>query len=504
MKKINIDFKLTVLSVLLVVILGGIIAGFPRQSTEIVEGIFGKMLDNVGAFYLWFGVGAVALCMFIAFSKYGKIRLGENTPQYSKFRYFVMVVSAGLGSATLYWGFLEVVYYYIGPPFGFEACSQDAAEIALAFNMHHYGIVPWSLYAVCALPACYSFYIKGNKQLKISAVCETIIGQKYLKEPVKKLVDLLTLLISIGALTITLGLSVPVISSALVDLLGISSSIFIDIGIVLFIASIFSLTSLVGIEKGLNNLSALNIYLCIFFMVFIFITGPKIFILDNTISSFGKYLQEFVTMCTWMDPIKGGDFPKIWTVFYWAYWLAYAPPMVVFITKISKGQRLKDVIFICVIGGTAGCSLFLSVLGNYSLNLQMTGALDCAAILSNGQGPQLILQILKSLPFPSLSILIYILSSALFMATTMDGFAFSIASITTKKLDPEDNPSTWFRLFWCLILTVLPLVMIYIQAPLNTLKAVALLIGIPFLIIFTAMLISFIRRLKQDFSKKIT
>ena len=124
--------------------------------------------------------------------------------------------------------------------------------------------------------------------------------------------------------------------------------------------------------------------------------------------------------------------------------------------------------------------------------------------MSNGQGPQLILQILKSLPFPSLSILIYILSSALFMATTMDGFAFSIASITTKKLDPEDNPSTWFRLFWCLILTVLPLVMIYIQAPLNTLKAVALLIGIPFLIIFTAMLISFIRRLKQDFSKKIT
>ena len=497
----NIDIPLTVVSVAFIMAIGCMLALFPEQSTELADTIFWGMLRGLGSVYLWLGLAAVVICVGISFSKFGNIRLGTNKPKFTIFQYFAMMASAGLGAATLYWGFLEVIYYYVGPPFGLKPESVTAAEWALTVNMNHYGFVPWGFYAVASLPLCYTFYIKKNRQLRLSTVCELALGPKIVNAFVQKTIDFLTVIVAIGALTITIGLAIPVITNAIVNMTGIKPSILIDIGTVLFIALVFTISSAIGIEKGLNRMSSANILMALGLMAFIFILGPTSFIMANTTSSLGQYLQNFITLSTWMDPIKNGSFPQLWTIFYWAFWLAYTPPMVLFITRISRGQRIKDVLLITMVGGTLGCSLFLGTFGSYSLDAQLTGLVNCASFMHANDSAGLIWALLTSLPLPMVCVSIYILSSILFMATTMDGFSFSIASVTTRELDLNDNPSTKFRLFWCIVLTFLPLIMIYIDAPLNTLKTVALLVGTPFVIIFSVMVFGVLKWMNQDFSK---
>ncbi len=499
----NIDLPLTIISVSTIVLICFLLTVFPTQSTEISNSIFQLIIESFGSIYLWLGLIAVGLNLAISLSKYGNIKLGSQKTKFSRFQYFAMMASAGLGAATLYWGFLEVLYYYTGPPsFAQPPQSQHAAEWALTININHYGLVSWGFYALASLPLCYLFYVRKDAQLRLSAVCQAALGPNIISNPIRKVIDFLTIIVTIGAVTITLGLALPVISNAIVVLTGLEASLSIDIAVVSAIALVFIVSSAIGIEKGLGRLSSANIWLALAFITFIFISGPSSFIVSNLTSSLGRYFQNFIVLNTWMDPIGEGGFPQAWTIFYWSYWLAYTPPMVLFITRISKGQRLKDVLLITMFGGTLGCAFFLGILGGYSLDAQLSGAIDGVSYIKANNGPGLIWLLLNSLPLPLICVFVYVLSSILFMATTMDGFSFSIASATTKKLDINDNPSTTFRLFWCVVLTLMPLIMVYIKAPLDTLKTVSLLVGTPFLAIFSIMAWGLLKWLKQDFGTK--
>ena len=192
-------------------------------------------------------------------------------------------------------------------------------------------------------------------------------------------------------------------------------------------------------EKGIQKLSDVNVWLSFLLLGFVFIVGPTVFIMETTITSFGNMLRDFFHMATWMEPfggIKGRketNFPQDWTIFYWSWWLVYAPFIGLFIARISKGRRLKEVILGTIIYGTLGCLLFFGIFGNYAVYLQITGEFNVINFLNSHGTEATIIQVMHQLPFSSLIVVLFLISAFLFLATTFDSGSYILAAASQKS-----------------------------------------------------------------------
>ncbi|WP_428775059.1 BCCT family transporter [Vibrio sp.] len=472
-----------------------IVAGlslYPEQGNAIAKHLFTILTEQFGEVFLLFGFFSVIILAWLGFGKHGAIRLGDEKPQYSFFTYLAMMICAGLGSATVYWAFVEWAYYYMGPPMGIEPYSATAAEWSTSYNMFHWGISAWSLYCIASLPVAYSFHVRKNPQLKLSAVCESIMG-KYYNPAVGKLIDTIFIFSCVGAMGITLGLSVPMVTEGIAELLGVQSSFGMNVALMLAITALFTISSYVGIEKGMAKLSDMNTKLAVIFVLLVLVVGPTSFIIDQMTNGYGLMLQNFIRMSLWTDPIEHGSFPTSWTVFYWAYWMTYVPFMALFVTKVSRGRTLKEVITSMVLGGSAGCFIFFGVLGSYSMSTHLNGLVDVTDMLSNVGGSETVIAVLKTLPLSSVFILIFAVMSTLFLATTLDSASFTLAATVANQLDENANPPTVLRLFWCMILAAVPLAMMFIDAPLSTVQTLAIVTSLPLMVVIFIMLYGFFK-----------
>ncbi|WP_188628519.1 BCCT family transporter [Oceanisphaera marina] len=489
-EKRNIDKPLMLISLSTILFIVAGLSIYPEQGNAIAKLLFSMITDHFGSLYLLFGFFSVIVLAWIALSKHGAIRLGDGKPQYGFFTYLSMMICAGLGSATVYWAFLEWGYYYMDPPYGIEPYSSQAAEWATGYNMFHWGISAWSLYCLASLPVAYSFHVRKNPQLKLSAVCESIMGRFY-NAAVGKVIDTIFIFSCVGAMGITLGLSVPMVTEGIASLLGTKSSFAMNVGLMLFITALFTISSYVGIEKGMAKLSDMNTKLAILFVVSILLIGPTTFIIDQTVNGYGLMLQNFIRMSLWTDPVEGGSFPTSWTVFYWAYWMTYVPFMALFVTKVSAGRTLREVIASMVLGGSAGCFIFFGVLGSFSMSAHLNELLNLTESLTTVGGSATVVAVMKTLPFSSLFIVMFAVMSILFLATTLDSASFTLAATAANQLDENANPPTSLRLFWCLILAAVPLAMMFIDAPLSTVQTLAIVTSLPLMVVIFIMLYGF-------------
>ncbi|KLN64886.1 MULTISPECIES: BCCT family transporter [Vibrio] len=488
----QIDKPLMMISLTTIFVIVAGLSLYPEQGNAIAKKLFIILTEQFGEVFLLFGFFSVIILAWLGFGKHGSIRLGEAKPQYSFFTYLAMMICAGLGSATVYWAFVEWAYYYMGPPMGIEPFSTTAAEWATSYNMFHWGISAWSLYCIASLPVAYSFHVRKNPQLKLSAVCESIMG-KYYNPVVGKIIDTIFIFSCVGAMGITLGLSVPMVTEGIAELLGVQSSFGMNVSLMLAITALFTVSSYVGIEKGMAKLSDMNTKLAVVFVLLVLLVGPTSFIIDQMTNGYGLMLQNFVRMSLWTDPIEGSSFPTSWTVFYWAYWMTYVPFMALFVTKVSRGRTLKEVIISMVLGGSAGCFIFFGVLGSYSMSTHLNELVNVTDMLSNVGGSETVVAVLKTLPFSSVFILIFAVMSTLFLATTLDSASFTLATTVANQLDEDANPPTSLRLFWCMILAAVPLAMMFIDAPLSTVQTLAIVTSLPLMVVIFIMLYGFFK-----------
>lgn len=488
----SISWFSTAVGALSIVAVGLWLAMDPVGSQVVIERLFDGMLNVMGAWYLWIALGGLALLVWLAFSRFGNIRLGDGPPEFSKFQIFCMVVCAGFGAATLYWGFIETTYYYIQPPFNIQPQSSEAMEWSLAYNFFHWGPSAWAMFTICAVPVCYTFYIQKKHDLKFSSICNFIAGNRIPKF-VCTLLDILFIFITLGSVSISLGLSLPMLTSAISSLCNISEGGWISILLVVLMTAVCCISSYSGIKNGMSRLSDMNIKLCGILVLIVFLIGPKQFTIDNITNACGILTQNFFRMSTWLAPITRDSFPRVWTVFYIAYWLAFGPFVGIFLAKICRGHRLKDMIGISIGAGTIGTFAIHGVLQSYTLHLQITGEVDAAGMLAAGYGGEFVVTILNTMPFPKIMISIFIITCALFMVTTLDSCAFSISSVTCHQLDKGGNPPVVVKVFWCLVLSLLPLVLTLINASLDTIKTIAIIVTVPISAVIVFMLLGAIK-----------
>lgn len=498
--KVKMDKVLASVSLSIVFLSVLALSVYSKESIAFAEKILYWSTSIFSAPVLLFGFFACVFVAGLAFSKYGHIKLGEGKPEYSTSSWIFMFILAGLGSSTLYWGFLDWAYYYQTPGLNITPKTPEALKYSVPYTMFHWTISAWSIYALASISVCYSFHVRKNKGLSLASIIESITGFKA-TGLVGRAIDLLFLLCMFGALTISLVLTAITFTNILSALTGIPNTFMTNAIIVLFVSVLFALSSYIGMDKGMQRLSSMVCYAVFAFALYVFFFGPSQFILNNTITSVGLMFSNFVSMSLFTDPLGDGKFTREWTVFYWLWWTSYAPGVALFVTRVSKGRTIKEVLLAMVLGGSAGMWVFFGIMENYSIYQFLHGVVNVPEVLSAQGGEVAIAQLLSLLPGGTLMMWIFLGIMVIFLAAHMDAVGYAVSATCSKGLEEGQDPSPNIRLFWCVMLTLVPLAMIFSKAPLDTMKAATIVTALPFIVIILVQTFGLVRWLRDDYAK---
>jgi BCCT family betaine/carnitine transporter len=468
----------------------------PEQAEREVSAVYNWIASNLGVFYQLFAVVTIVYLIWLVCSPFGDIRLGADQPDFSTFSWAGMLFCAGTGASLLVWSGVEWAFYYDAPPYGATPRSAEAITWATAYGPFHWGVVAWCFYALPTIAISYPFYMKGVPRLRASTALHAILGPAGENSGLGRAVDLAVMIALLGGAGTSLGVIAPTIAATLAQLGDVESSFGLELVVMFVSIGLFAMSVYMGIEKGIKRLSDLNVYLALGLLAYILLAGPTLFILKTTTDTMGFMTGSFVRMLTWTDPVANTGFVESWTIFYWAWWIAFAAPIGIFVTRISRGRTIRQVVVSMVFFGTLGCWLFYFVLGNYSLWLELEGVLPVSTLLAENGMYDTAASIIASLPFSNLALAVFALVCIISVATTYDSASYTLASTSTVELREGDNPSRWLRLAFAAILGTLPIFMMFVGG-LQIIRSGVLIASLPLLAVGVGMIVSLTRSLRE-------
>lgn len=498
------DWTIFTPALILVLFTGIGIILYPEETALLAQNAMDFITSNLGWLYLCFGIGALGFCFWLAFGHYGHVKLGKagEAPEYSTIHWIALMFTAGIGGSIAVWGFAEPIFYLQTPPMGVEPHSPEAMLWAHIYPLFHWGIIPWAIYTVPAVPIAYMLYVKREPILRISAACEEALPQQG-REGTKSFIDILIVLGLIGGTSTTLGLGVPFVSALTAELFNIPDSILVKL-IMLFVWTLlFGSSSYYGLKKGIKILADINMAFAVIVIIFILLAGPTLFILSLTVNSIGMFLDNFWSMVLWTDPIEKSGFPETWTIFYWAWWLAYAAFMGLFVGRISRGRTIRQLVLGMMGWGTLGTCAFLTIAGGYSLYVEANHLFPVSQTLTDQGMFVAATKVMVELPL-SKPFLLFVFTALciIFYATTIDSAAYVLSSICTKNLRNDQEPPRYSRLVWAFALALLTAGLI-ISGGIRTAQSTTVVFSLPLIPIILSMSISMVRWLRRDFGKNI-
>jgi BCCT family betaine/carnitine transporter len=496
MQKVDWPVFLAALTCLLIVTLPLALA--PEASGQVIDRLYAWLSSHLGPAYLWAGLGSFGFVSYLACSRYGSVVLGESRDdtEFSNFSWFSMLFCAGIASGLLYWSVIEWAYYYQKPPYGAVPGSPEAIEWAASYGLFHWGFSAWAFYALPSVCVAYACHRGGEASYRLSRACRPVLGRHADGWP-GGAIDVLFIVGILGGASTSLGLSTPMIAEGISLLTGIARSFSMDIFIMLACGSIFATSVYLGLERGIRVLSNLNLVLALGIVVYVLASADTLFIVKMSTSAVGLVVQNFIRMTLWTDPVRASGFVEDWTVFYWAWWIAYAPFVGLFVARISRGRTIRQVVFGMLGAGTAGSWIFFMVLGNYGLSLEMSGALGVIDILNDRGGAAAIVAVMSSLPFGHATLAVFCLVAVLYLATTFDSAAYTIAGGASVNLGASGHPHPNHRGFWALAVAVLPIALMSVGG-LRSLQTASLVASAPLLIVGVLLAVSLMRSLRSE------
>lgn len=471
----------------------------PGTAGALLKSLYEYIAAEFGIFYLLASVAAISFLVWLASSRFGHVKLGDadSTPEFNQLSWIAMLFCAGVGAGLMYWCATEWAFYYESPPFGAEPRSTAAAEWASTYGLFHWGFTAWAFYCLPAIAIAYPYYVKKMDVLRFSLSCHWFLRGRE-QGAVARMIDFLFMIALIGGAATSLGFSAPMIAACLAWLFDTPTSFELQVVVMGICVALFVLSVWLGLKQGIKRLSDINMFLALGLLLFIFVVGPTVFLLKTSLNGLGMMTQNFLRMSFWTDPFTTSGFVESWTIFYWAWWIAFAPYVGLFITRISRGRTIRQVITGMLIFGSLGSWIFYMIIGNYALFLQLTEGLDFVKIMNTVSGDAAIVATLETLPLASLVITVFALVSIVFAATTYDSASYSLASGATLHLSAGDDPARWHRVFWAFGLAALPISLLFIGGDLKAIQVVLLIVSLPILAVGILMSVSLVKSLQAD------
>ncbi len=491
------DWPIFTTSLVTLLAIAGPLMVWPDAGGRLVDTLYASLTSQLGVVYIWAGTATLVFVLWLALGRYGGVVLGAPgvSPAFSTYSWVSMLFCAGVATGILYWGTIEWVHAYIEPPFGAEPRSADAIEWASTYGIFHWGPTGWAFYCLPALAIGHAYYVRRQPYMRVSSACHRVLGRQT-NGLAGRLTDTLFIVGLLGAAGTSLGFGTPMIAAGLGRLFGVESSFGLQVAVVALCAVLFSVSVYVGLERGIKRLSNLNVALTKALLVFVLLAGPTLFILKMATNSVGLLVYQFVRMNTWTDPLTDSGFIEDWTVFYWAWWVAVGPFMGIFVARISEGRTIRQIVFGMLGWGSLGCAVYYAILGNYALHLELNGILDVTGLVADQGEPAAIVAVIASLPAGSVVLGVFLVASLVFLATTYDSAAYSLASSASTALAHDEEPERWHRMFWAFALALLPLALMRVGG-LDPMRTASLLASMPLLVVFGVMAVSLLRALRE-------
>lgn len=469
---------------------------------ESLGNILNEILSATVSNWKWMYQGGVfffvVFGLWIACSKYGKIKFGKDTdtPEYSNFSWFSMLFGAGMGVGLVYWSVAEPITHYLnGPAYAGAAGSTKAAEWSMAVSYLHWGISPWAIYVILGIPMGLVIYRKGLPSL-VSSCFYPVLGDK-IYGPIGKIIDIITLCITFFGVSTTVGLGTMELGSGLSYNYGLTLNNKAYMIILIVVTVCYLASACLPIDRGVKVGSNISMVACIGLLVFLFILGPTRFIMDNFVNSGGVYLQNFVTMSTWTDPVENTGWLNSWTVFYWAWWISWAPFVGMFIAKISKGRTIREFIMAALIAPTIFDIVFFDIIGSTALHFELNPATK--GIIGNVISKNVadgIFVLFDQFPLTKVTVPVLIIVIFTFFVVSTDSATIVLGMFSSGG---DNSPRTSLKLLWGVALALSAAVLI-VMGGLDAVQTIAIVAVFPFIFVMFGLCYSTVRMLREDSS----
>lgn len=460
-----------------------IIVIFTFINPTLANEFFTSTKNFVSEKFGWLYMLSVAIftlfALFLALSKFGKFKLGpdQSKPNYSNLSWFAMLFSTGMGIGIVFWGIAEPVFHYANPPVG-DKETIESAKNAMSIVFFHWGLNAWAIYAIVGLVLAY-FSFRHGLPLSIRSALYPLIGDKIYGK-IGHTVDTVAVLGTIFGIATSLGLGVLQINSGLNYAFGIENSLINQIILIIIICSIALISVTLGLDAGIKRLSMLNLVLAFALLMFVLIFGPTFYILDSFVQNIGTYFSSIVQQTFNMYTYeKEASWLSSWTLFYWAWWISWAPFVGMFIARVSRGRTIREFVIGVLFVPVGFTFIWMSVFGNSALHLIIEKGENALASAITNDVSIALFKFLEYFPFSSISAIFVVVLVAIFFITSSDSGSLVVDTIASGG---NTNNPVWQRVFWASSQGVVAIAML-LAGGFEALQSASIVIALPFVVV---------------------
>lgn len=472
-------------------------------STESVTATFSTAADwlkeNLGWFYILGITVFLVFLIWIAMSRFGRIRLGgdDERPEHSTATWFAMLFAAGIGTILMFWGVVEPLNHFANPPrAGTEPLSNDAAREAMAFTFYHFGLHTWTIFALPGLAFAYFIY-KRKLPARLSSILAPLIGTR-IYGPIGRIVDVVAVVGTVFGVAVSIGLGTMQISAGLNRLYGFDESVSVQVLLIIIVSLIACVSVALGLDKGIKRLSNLNIVAAVLLLVFVLVAGPTLYLLRGTIEAIGGYLAELPRLALWNDAFdENPGWQGGWTVFYWAWTITWAPFVGIFVARISRGRTIREFVGGVLALPVAFSLIWFGIFGMASFRAEQEHGKLVDVVVDQGDVPGALFEFLSHFPFAPVLSLFSVIIVVIFFTTSMDS---SSMVLDMMALGDENKSNPVQRVVWA-VLTGLVAAILLVgagEAGLTALQDTITVVGLPFFVLGFTMMISLVKGIRDD------
>ncbi|MGM0440778.1 MAG: glycine betaine uptake BCCT transporter [Chlamydiota bacterium] len=470
----------------------------PELLDELSSGLHKWIIRNFGWGYLVSAFLFLIFSLYLAFSRYGNIRLGNDyeKPQYSYFGWFSMLFSAGMGIGLIFWGVAEPMSHYLNPSAFIEKSTGEAVEFSMTYCFFHWGLHPWAIYIVMSLAISYFSFRRGMPPL-ISSCFYPLLGNK-IYGVIGYFIDVLAVFATVFGIATSLGLGAMQINSGLGWVFNFQATFTTTLIVIGIVTVLFLISSMTGLDKGIQILSKTNIILALVLLLFMLFVGPTVTILNTFTSTFADYFSGIFNMSLSTNPFRGYKWTESWTLFYWAWWISWSPFVGLFVASISRGRTIREFIVGALMVPTLLTFLWFSVFGGAAFDLEVFQNVDIAKIVVSDISTGLF-QFYSYFPLSTLLSLTTIVLLVVFFVTSADSATFVLAMMTSRG---NLAPSGIKKIVWGVTVSGTAAVLLF-SGGLEALQKMAIAAALPFTIIMLLLCKSLLKGMKYEFKEEI-
>ena len=477
----------------------GAVVGWGLVAPESLASVFNLALAaltrNFGWFYLWLVLGLVIVAVVLAFSRYGNLKLGgeDDEPDFSLGAWFSMLFAAGMGIGLVFWGVAEPISHYGVPPPGIAAQTPEAANAAMRYSFFHWGVHPWAVYSVVALSIAFFQFRRGGAAL-VSTAVKTLPWA-----PVQRLgplVDTLAVIATAFGVAASLGMGALQINSGLNRIAGLPVGTWPQLGIIVVTTLIFVTSAVTGVERGIKWLSSFNIALAALLALTVLVLGPTIVIIDTFTNTLGAYLSDFVRMSLRTTPFRDSTWVGGWTIFYWAWWVSWAPFVGLFIARVSRGRTIREFILGTVAVPALAAFVWFSVFGGTALNFELARGLPIAEAVKTDVSTALF-TLFDALPLGTLMSVVATVLVLVFFVTSGDSATLVLGMMSTRG---AENPAAWVKVVWGTLVAGIAASLL-LAGGLQAVQTATIVFALPFAFVIVLLVVALLRAIKDAWAE---